>query len=589
MRAPRLLGLLGLVAIVVLGTAVRGQVALGDGHFDKEDPAGMLVTDPGLLYYLTERTLEDGELRPDPLLGVDALTEFTYGQELLVRAARPLAPDLPLHVLCVWVFAVVMALTAGAVYGLTLEVTRSHGWAFGAALWFALLPATHRTVGFVLMREDLSLPLFAAHLWLAARAARVRTPVAGALAGVALGLALATWHAMGGIVLLEGLVFLVAAPRTLANRTGVSALIATSLVCLVVPVLRARGAIVSPELVIPWGLALFGVRVRHVRGLVGVLALLGAVAQGVVLGFQRDMSHVRELVWAKLSHLGVRPGDPLLLDPEVRMMWQGPFSTSTFGAAWDALGIGLALAALLVAVGGLGALTERLRGLERPLALGLVLALVAGWLLQRLLVLPGLLLPVVLARAVQRTEGREPSLLPALGFAALTFFQAVTFASWAGQGRAWYARNRPQEVRSALAAVSEHVPPAAPVVTDFVLSTALLSAQRRPVPLSPKWESAPARARVLRFWDVFYHQGSDALRELCVDAWGARWLLVDRAMLANADARYLAGMRPDEEPRPGTCAALMLLPTPAADPPGTRLVWSGPDPDSPRFRLYTFD
>lgn len=589
MRTPPLLCFLGLFVVVVLGTAVRGQLALGDPHFDAEDPTGMLVTDPGLLYYLTERTVEGGVPRPDPLLGVDALTEFTYGQELLVRAVRPLVPDMPLHVLCVWLFALVMALTAVAVHGLTREVTRSQGWALGAALWFALLPATYRTVGFVLMREDLSLPLFAGHLWLAARAVRVQTLGAGILAGGALGLALATWHAMGGIVLLEGLVLLVAAPRALANRVGVAALCTVSLVCLLAPVLWARGAVAAPELLLLWGLVLLGTRVRRVRRIVLGLTLLGSVVRGLALGLYHDMSHVRQLAWAKVSQLGVRPSNPLLLDPEARMMWQGPFSTTTVDGAWEALGIGLALAGVLLAVAVLGATLGRLRGLERVLVVGLFLSLAAGWMLQRLLVLPGLLLPVVLARAVQRTEGREPSPVPGLAFVALTFFQAISFTSWASEGSSWYARNRPLEVRAALEAVAEQVPAGEPVVTDFMLGTALLSAQRRPLLLSPKWESAGARARVLRFWEVFYHQDPVALRELCVGEWGAGWLLVDRATLAGSDARYLAGLRVDEEPAPGTCAALMLQRGPAAEPPGTRLLWSGPEPGAPRFRLYALD
>jgi hypothetical protein len=64
-------------------------------------------------------------------------------------------------------------------------------------------PAAYRTAGFVLLREDLSLPLFALHLWLLARA--VRRPSVGAWAGCGLAAlaALATWHAMTFVVTLE--------------------------------------------------------------------------------------------------------------------------------------------------------------------------------------------------------------------------------------------------------------------------------------------------------------------------------------------------------------------------------------------------
>ena len=52
------LGVAFLLALVAASAALRISVALGDPNFDRESPAGLLKTDPALLYYITDRIVE---------------------------------------------------------------------------------------------------------------------------------------------------------------------------------------------------------------------------------------------------------------------------------------------------------------------------------------------------------------------------------------------------------------------------------------------------------------------------------------------------------------------------------------------------
>ena len=102
------MGALGALALVILGSDLRLQTALADSNFDAERAEGMLKSDPGLLYYITERILEAGggvpsDFRSDPRVQHPDLTdlpaEFTVGQEFLVAWARILSgSEEPLHV-----------------------------------------------------------------------------------------------------------------------------------------------------------------------------------------------------------------------------------------------------------------------------------------------------------------------------------------------------------------------------------------------------------------------------------------------------------------------------------------------------------
>jgi hypothetical protein len=209
-RTPRLLRSVApwllLVGIVAGGAAVRIGVAESMPYLHDRPAEGLLKSDPGLLHYLTGRIVAaegrvPDDFRADPRIehpeSTDVPAMFTVGQEFLV-AWTYLALDghVPLHVVALYLMSVVAALAAIGVFGLALELTRSRAWACLAAGLYALSYSNYRTIGFLYIREDLSLPLFALHLWLLARAIRTgrAAPMVGA--GLAAAAALATWHAM---------------------------------------------------------------------------------------------------------------------------------------------------------------------------------------------------------------------------------------------------------------------------------------------------------------------------------------------------------------------------------------------------------
>ena len=199
-------GLAFLVLVLAIGTWSRVHAAVADPNFDTRDPKGLLRSDPALLDYVTERIVDahgaaPADLRADPRIEWPEASDWpameTVGQEFVCAWAKlAIWRDAPLHMVCTWVMAFFASLVVAGVYGLAWEMTRKVGWACAAALMWSTLLTSYRTIGFILIREDFSLCWFALHLWLAARAIRVRSIASIALAAIALGLALSTWHAM---------------------------------------------------------------------------------------------------------------------------------------------------------------------------------------------------------------------------------------------------------------------------------------------------------------------------------------------------------------------------------------------------------
>lgn len=600
-------GVLLTLALVALGAGVRIERAVGHPVFDPERAEAVVHADPALLYYLTQRVDEAGggvpdDWRADPRIEhpgtVDIPATYTVGQEfLVVWARRALWPDVPLHVVCVRVLAVLAALSTLGVYGLTRELSGSARWGvFGAAL-FAMLPANYRTIGFVMVREDLALPLFALHLWALARALRTDGAAAWICAGTALGGALATWHAAGMIALLEALALAAALARADASwtrRAWLGALPFVVITCAVPALLSKGGALTLGPAVMLGVAAGAGLRGRRARLALAAGLPLALVLAGLLTSSVHDMSHVAQLVLDKLANAGGLPRDPGLLSFESRMMWQGPFRTATVleTATWYQLGLVVLPLALVLSL-RLG------DGLERAVALFCVGGVVAGWLVTRLVVVPGLLAPALLALNARRMVRGSPDPFGRLGLAALLFLQGVLFLTWiGGHETAWLDPRRARENVEAVDAVRRLVPAGEPIAADFMLSPTLLAATGHPVALQPKWERASARTRVEEFWLGFHFGTPEAFRQYVTEQLGCRYLLVDRHALFRLSAsRYLAGYGANEvAPRPGTAGVLASSAAPP-DPPGYELLWESPPQrvnasEAPRagwMRLYRLD
>jgi len=577
--------------------ALRCQLALQDDGFDLVDPRGMLRSDPAELHYLGRRFAEGGlapdGLRADPRIAwpdtTDVLREFTVGQELLVALAARLAPETPLHVVATVVGSLTASLCVLGVFALALEVLRSRRLALLAAATCTVLLASYRTVGFVWMNEDLSLPLLAAAAWASARAGRRQTLPAAALAGALAALSAATWHGAG--VGLTALALGVAgaalhhrdprrahAPELVGSvhraRTASSAqlLVCGALVFAAVASCIPSSAAKATAFSVPASLTLAAALIvaARPRALVGRVAVAAtvvvvfALVRGAIVG--DDLAHVGALLLAKLEHAGTLPADPLRVAPDVRLMWQGPFEGLSLEALLVNFGLAFVVAGFWLAATLANALAGRGSPRPREVGLALVTVLLLGLsvLAARVTAFAALALPVAFAAAA-RAMGRlgagplgRAAALGLFGLHALLFFGLVSRFQVT-----WYMdREAFLERRAIVAAVAERVPRAAPVLTDFLLGPALLADHDRPIVLQPKWETAAARARVHRFLERLFHGAPEEFAAYMRDEARCEWLLLDRRLLVELDGlRYAAGLRREVDPlRPGTALAALLGP-----------------------------
>jgi Q-cell neuroblast polarization protein len=606
LRRNLALGWLIAVLCVALGSTLRIHAALDDPNFDAVDARGMLKSDPGLLYYLTERIVDargalPTDFRADPRIEhpgtTDALAKFTVGQEFVVAWGYLLCGrGMPLHVFCVWIMGIWASLAALCVFGLALELSGRIAWAALAAALYSAMPANYRTVGWILMNEDFSVPFFALHLWLLARAARIRTPGSILLASLPLGVAVSTWHATQFFLAVEAVCVFAWFQRTRRNplsAPGAWILPATLLsFSVAVPVLRTTVFALSMpmQLVLAmWAAAAWpGKGARIVAWLVLGLACTAALAWSRYFGGGiGEFGHVFALMWEKLRHLGELPADPSELSVEVRMMWQGPFVTLDPLPGLSRVGLAaLALvpAAIVVLRSAGPARADRSGQPEEREILLCALACASipiAWLIERTILLPGLLLPIVGAVAAARFVRTRPL----RGFAPALASAAVLAQAWfcvdrvEGTPIAWYS---PALRGTELAALVEEIPRLVPegeaIAADFMTSTAILAHTGHPILFQPKWETRKSRERAVELFETFYHRSPDDFRRLLTGKYRCRYLVVDRAFFGiQRSVLYIGGLR-DGEPIPGTCAESFLSQDPSvlSGVPGYKLLYRSP-------------
>ena len=594
---------------------MRVRIAFGDPNFDRRSPVGMLRSDPGLLYYFTERIVESGgappaDFRADPRVEHPDLTDvpaqFTVGQEFVVAwAHRLLGGGAPLHVTCTWIMALWASLTALCVFGLALELGGSVRAASLAAALFTGMPANYRTIGWILMSEDFSLPWFALHLFLLARAARVRSPAAILLATIALGVAISTWHATSFLFALEVACAFAWFLRTGSNplRARHAWIVPATLLAFgfAVPVLRHTAFALSLPMQMLLALLAAAVWPRRLVAVGAWLALagaawLGARIPGSGLG---EYGHVFALVAAKVSHLGVLPADPGSLPIEARMMWQGPFATLSPATGLRLLGIGLLAIAPALAL----ALRAARRGREVDadgrivlLAAFACVSIPVAWLVERTVLLPGFLLPAVAGWALARRPSVRP-FLPLLALAAVLAQGIAGVRYLSGRPLSWYSPLQVAEIRALVEAIPARVPEGEAIAADFVNSTAILAHTGHGIVFQPKWETKRSRERAAEFLTTFFRGTPAAMRKLLRDRYDCRYVVFDRFTLGILQAsRYVAGIPADWSGLPlDSCAAVFLSQDEEAlaGVPGYRLLYRSPpsirqSDGSPAdfFRLY---
>jgi hypothetical protein len=600
-RAGRLVALLWLAFAVAWGAWIRIDTALADPDFDARDARGMLRSDPALLYYLCSELAESAragrlapaDFRADPRIQhpfvTDVPAEFPVGQEFLVAWADVLQREwrsapAPLHVVALVVMSFVSALFVVGVFVAVRALTSSDLWASLAVLLALLTPANYRTIGFLLLGEDVALPLFGLHLGWLARATRTGRGGDYLASGCLAAGALATWHAASFLVTLElGVLVLgtlVTGRSPLEARRAWLVLVAPALAGLAVPVLRANGLLLSSAAALTLALLAPALARRRRELSAGQARILAAAVLAVaLLGLgavaPSSYAHVYQVVLAKLRFLGRFPDDPNAIPFDARLLWQGPFETLPPAdvLAWCGWPLALLLGATLVTQSrGLPG-----RGFELAL-LGLaLLALPVAWMFARLAVLVGLLAPACAALALARWPRRRLALAV---FGAASLAQAGLFAGFVREHSIeWYLPSRARaELTNLVEFVRASVPPEEPILGDFVNSTALLAHTRHPIVLQPKYETDRSRRQAEAFLTTFFQRSTADLAELLRTRFRCRYLLVDRYVLWEL-SRATAGLRADErEPRPGTAAEEFLSESDEvlAGIPGFELLYRSP-------------
>jgi len=614
-RAAYAWSVLILAALVALEAFVRIHTALIDPNFNEQSSKGLLRSDPGLLYYVTNRIVQShgwppSDFRRDPNIEYPEFTDWpaieTASEEFLCAwIAVLVGPTVPLHIVCLWTMGVISAFAVLGAFGMTLELTRSVRLALLAAVLFCVFSVNYRTVGFIIIREDLAIPLYSVHLWLLARAVRLRTTSAIVGSALALGCALASWHATSFIATIELLCVLAWFVRTGENPFSVrhAWLFPATLLLFgaTVPALRSNAFVLSPLCLVLTSFAL-AARLQERRAIARptraaatcafalVVVALGSVVSRMVFA-QEGYDHVYELMISKIAYFGARPDEPEKLSFGARLLWSGPFATGTIG---DLL-FGYPLGMLMIAIGAVLAVPlwwrgDKQRTSEAVLVLFALVAVIVGLLVQRLFILPGLLAPAVAGVVCARVRRRWMGIaILAVGVVA----QGAHFASLVnGYVNPWYIPpERGIELTRLVDWIHAHVPQSEPVAADFVNSTALLAQSGNPIVFQPKYENARTRARLRDFYDAFFRGSVDDMRQL-LQRLRCRYFLVERWTLWGA-MRYTAGIPESQRvPSPNTAAAWFCSSNPnvITNVPHFRLVYhSSNNPRTDMFQLYRME
>ncbi|MFT5052516.1 MAG: hypothetical protein ACI8QZ_003950 [Chlamydiales bacterium] len=605
-------GLAMLLLAVAFSTALRIQVTQSDPFFDRETPAGLLRSDQGLIYYVTELIADaDGgtpdDFRSDPRIchpdTADIPAMFSVGQEFLIAwTYLALGKEYALHVVALWLMSFIASLVLVGVYGLAYELTRKPGWAGLAALFFAVLPINYRTMGIILLREDLSVPLFALHLWLTARAVRRDSTGAWVGSGLMLSAALATWHAMTFVVAIEVVTLLAWFVRTGSNPLArarawiVPAILV--LAGLTIPMLRSKLFLLSPTMAVVFGMAVHaliwrrseepsGTNMKRIVTGVACVLVVGVLTQfaaRMLRGGEGDYAHVLAFLWAKITGLGARPSDPTELPFGARLLWQGAFSTAT--PIEFAIGLGLALIALTL--GLIKAAPIWLRGAseQQPDRRGFALlggfmgiSIVSAWMVRRTMILLGMGAPILaLWPFLKPGRGRTGALVLSaaiLGQGGFILYSvSTTLIPW--YRPVYQPVDYPREIRHLVEWVDGNIDPSRALLADFSTSTSVLAHSRNPIVTQPKYETTESRERIEQFFTTFF-KGSLGDLNAMMDRYETDYLLLDCWQLAAS--LFVAGLPPGSRgPQPGTPASLFLRrdPTALRSIPGFRIIYATP-------------
>lgn len=522
--------LLGLLAVYLAGVAIRRLVL--EVQYAQHGADVPFTMESALHYRRVAQVMEQGALpERDPYVqypdGVVVRETDTVGDEYVyARLARLFPKGVPLAARLRWIqpawFCLGIPLMAFWVW-----MWRRSSWgAFLAASFYAgSLSAVIRSTGQELSHENFAMPWLLAHFacGAAAAAASGRARLWNALSAISLGVALMTWDMVQFYVTLW---MVVNAWRILRRADDAAEAEggwawhwwALVLVGLFNPYLRRHGFLLSPAMLLGYGVVLATVARRAARdgycgerwgsrwagwGL-GLLPLAAGLAMPGAYG--ASYGHFAALLAAKLRYPGGKPLDPSLLTFDQRIMWVPALHSANLNLTF-VLFPAILILSLMAALLLLCRKSDRSNSRILQLIFFYSVSLAAFALFVRFQVFLAVFAAALIGLWAGAMDQRR-------GFArrlALSLLTAGVLLE------AWNVIARPlewgrtgvyyKELRELTARLADGIAPD-PVLANFGVSGGILAYGGCPIVLHPKFESPEIRSRVREYGEQLF-KGTD--------------------------------------------------------------------------------
>lgn len=485
--------------------------------------------------------------------GIKTFENDTVGSEYVYAALARLFPEtVVLSDRVRWIEVLVFST---GIPLLALWIRRRTGsWGAGcasAALYAVSLGAVIRSTGHEISHENFALPIWIAHLAMAASLAETSASPARWqllrpwISGLLLALALVCWDMIqlpvAAWLILRGIEFF-KQPRGWSDpwwkKHG------PTLLCLMVagalnPYLRAHGFLFSPVMALGWGL-IVGACVLP-RGTVISRTLLAATVLAIAIIGGRYFAcygHFFDLLFAKIRHLNVKPADPALLNFNQRIMWAPALHSADWFLAhtwftylmWAAAG-----SALFLGFQAFRGRTAARRAL--PLLLATIGSWIGFWFFVRFSVFTSLLSAALVGTACAMAFEQPRRWVRAVAMTLLAATVILDLGHVLRGVRYWGPQQMYYPQMHELGKyLREHISPA-PVLANFQTSGFIAGYSDCPVLLHPKFESPDIRKRVEEYGTLLFSGTERQLRDWADEA-GARYVVYSMGEFSGKSVEY---------------------------------------------------
>lgn len=418
-----------------------------------------------------------------------------------------------------WYTFVVSTLAVPAIVIAVRSCGKSIPIALLCAVLYGLTPASfYRAIGEGFLREHFALPfIFLSFSLFLGCFNKDRWALAVASA-VTFAVALASWHVTQLYLTIFmvgcGVVYIATGGKNFPWKSMVVFCAVTAVFSLTSPVLRAKWLIVSPALMLGYGIVLcsYLFRAGAISGRPRMTGL-GILAAFVIAGFGihaalGTYSHVYALLFDKIRFMGRLPADPTVVSVESRLMWTSSFVSPGFQEIFILMQ-GTLIAGAIGAVVGVGRIFSRtIRPTELLILFMAAATFVLFLLMDRMSVFAVFF--VVLAGAIACDLGADRQRIAAA--AGLLVLSAAQLA-FLGQLKFKPMRPSLEALKPLYLSVINHTVPNAAFLTTFQLGPGLAAYTQRPVVLHSKFESPAIRKKVVRTYEAWFKDEAEFYEE----------------------------------------------------------------------------